>query len=392
MRVLLVTDWPSEEGGVETYVRVLRRGLEEAGVEVRLLVSGAGAGREEADYVARASPRSLEAVTQISNPVAAADVRRAVRDFRPHVAHVSMFELHLSPSVFGALRPTPVVANVTWYKPICPTGHKLLPGGQPCRVAMGRACVRNGCIGQVRLARDVVRHRRIRAGLTGASSVLVASRWMERVLAANGIVAQAVGRPVVPGPVSASPGAGAPVFVCAGRLSREKGLDVAVHAVARLVQAGVPARLRIVGDGPARAALEALVADLELTGEVELVGRVPHAEAAVEIDRAWAVVVPSVWDEPYGNVALEAIAVGVPVVASRAGGLPEIVAHGTSGLLVPRGDPDALAEALAAIALGNAFDGSRLSADVVTKARDVHSPRVHAERLHGVFTEALGAA
>jgi glycosyltransferase involved in cell wall biosynthesis len=381
MRVLLVSEWPQQKGGVETYLRLLRRGLEEAGDEVRLLVSSAGQGREEADYVARV-PRhgGLEGLTQVVNPIAAADVRRAVRDFAPHVAHVSMFELHLSPSVFGALRPVPAVANVTWYKPICPTGHKLLPDGELCRVRMGRACVANGCIGRVRLVRDVVRHGRVRAALAHASSVVVASRWMADVLASEGIVAQAVGRPVVPGRPAAPP-AGPPLFACVGRLSREKGVDVALRALARLRDGGVDARLRIVGSGPDRPRLEGLAADLGLGAHVDLVGSLPHEEVGREIARAWAVVMPSLWEEPYGNVALEAIGVGVPVVASRVGGLPEIVEDGRSGTLVPRADPEALAAALSALVARPA----RIAPEVVAAARQRHSLAAHVERVRRVF-------
>ncbi len=389
MRVLLVSDWPSQEGGVETYLRLLRQGLEHAGDEVRLLVSGAGAGRDEAEYVARAPARlGLEALTQLANPLAAADVRRAIRDFEPDVAHVSMFELHLSPSVMRALRPTPTVANVAWYKPICPTGHKLLPSGDPCRVRMGRPCVSNGCIGPVRLGRDLVRLSRVRAAIAGASSVVVASRWMELVLASEGIVAQAVGRPVAPGRPAPTPHE-PPLFVYVGRLSREKGVDVALEALARLRRGGVAARLRIVGEGPDRAKLAALVSSLGLDDVVDLVGRVPHVAVAGEIEHAWAVVMPSLWDEPYGNVALEAITVGVPVVASRVGGLPEIVDSG-SGILVPRADPGALAAALAALAGGQVFDGARLSDEAMRSARETHSLSSHVDRLRRVFTGVLG--
>jgi glycosyltransferase involved in cell wall biosynthesis len=175
-----------------------------------------------------------------------------------------MFELHLSPSAMRALRPTPTVANVAWYKPVCPTGHKLLPSGDPCRVRMGRPCVTNGCIGRVRLGRDLVRLGRVRAAIAGASSVVVASRWMELVLASEGIVAQAVGRPVAPGQAAPTPH-GTPLFVYVGRLSREKGVDVALDALARLRRGGVAARLRIVGDGPDRAKLAALVSSLVST-------------------------------------------------------------------------------------------------------------------------------
>src|SRR5690606_20495241 len=98
------------------------------------------------------------------------------------------------------------------------------------------------------------------------------------------------------------------------------------------------ARLRVVGEGPERPALEALARSLGLDGAVSFRGWVSPADVEHELADAWAQVVPSLWAEPLGLIALEAIVRGVPVIASAAGGLGEIVEHGRSGLLFPNGD------------------------------------------------------
>src|SRR3954462_2167326 len=104
MRLLLVTDWPDSGGGVETYVTLVARGLREAGDDVRLLTSSVGGGPAVADYVAFGSPPPvLQGVLQTPNPAAPRAIRRALAAFEPDVVQVSMFEMHLSPSVLAAL-------------------------------------------------------------------------------------------------------------------------------------------------------------------------------------------------------------------------------------------------------------------------------------------------
>ena len=89
---------------------------------------------------------------------------------------------------------------------------------------------------------------------------------------------------------------------------------------------------------------------------------------------AWAMVIPSLWAEPLGLVALEAMIRGVPVVASAAGGLGEIVRDGVGGLLFPNGDEAALLGQLLAVARGEAFPGGSVSGQEVQRVREAHSP------------------
>ena len=127
-------------------------------------------------------------------------------------------------------------------------------------------------------------------------------------------------------------------LVCVGRLAREKGFGVLLDALRLL---GEPVRLDVFGDGPARAELEAAAAG----GDIHFHGARPRAEIAEALAQAHALVVPSL-REGLGIVALEALAVGRPVIASGTGGLVETVVDGDDGILVPPGDPAALADAL----------------------------------------------
>jgi glycosyltransferase involved in cell wall biosynthesis len=124
-------------------------------------------------------------------------------------------------------------------------------------------------------------------------------------------------------------------------LIKEKGVDVAVRAVRELPEDVV---LWVVGHGPERENLDALAQELNVGGRVRFLGApssvVPYMQAAD------CFVCPSVWQEGAGAVNFEAMACGLPDVASRIGGIPEFVEHGRNGLLFAAGSHRELAEAI----------------------------------------------
>jgi glycosyltransferase involved in cell wall biosynthesis len=139
---------------------------------------------------------------------------------------------------------------------------------------------------------------------------------------------------------------GPPVVLCAGRLSEEKGFDVAVRAFARAWRSHPEARLFVAGEGTERERLQSLAHELEIAGAVEFLGWISPEEVPDLLNRATVVVVPSRALEGFGLVALEAALMKRPVVASRMGGLPEVVADGETGLLFENEDSDGLARAI----------------------------------------------
>ncbi|MEA3217214.1 MAG: hypothetical protein QOJ19_3370 [Acidimicrobiia bacterium] len=139
------------------------------------------------------------------------------------------------------------------------------------------------------------------------------------------------------------------------RLQPEKGVAVFLRAAAKIRRSLPDARFTVIGDGPQRAALERLAADLAVP--VSFLGFRPDAAALMaSLD---LLIVPS-FTEGTPLVVLEAGAAGVPVVASRVGGIPEQVRHGLEALLVPSGDDTALADRSLRILLDPAF-GAKLA-------------------------------
>jgi glycosyltransferase involved in cell wall biosynthesis len=127
------------------------------------------------------------------------------------------------------------------------------------------------------------------------------------------------------------------VVLCICRLEQQKGVDVAVRALSDVDDA----HLVVLGEGPERPELERLARELEVP--VYLPGRVPDVSAWLR--RASLLVHPARW-EGFGLALLEAMLAGLPVVATRVSSIPEIVADGETGVLVPPDDPAALARAV----------------------------------------------
>lgn len=148
-----------------------------------------------------------------------------------------------------------------------------------------------------------------------------------------------------------------PAFLSVGRLRRYKRIDHVIEAVARLKARNRRVRLRIAGKGDDEARLRSIVARLGVGDRVSFEGFVSEEGKRDLMRRAWATVQPSP-KEGWGITNVEAAACGTPTVASDSPGLRESVVHGTTGLLYPHGDVEALAAAL-----------ERLAADPVEVAR-----------------------
>lgn len=139
-----------------------------------------------------------------------------------------------------------------------------------------------------------------------------------------------------------------PVIGCACRATREKGVDVLFAAFDRVCRASADSPvLAYIGAGPQYDELVALRATLRCADQIRMLGYLPAA--ADLLRNATLCVTPSVWEEAFGLSVLEMMVRGRAVVATRVGGIPEVIEDGVSGLLVPPNDANALAQALARV-------------------------------------------
>lgn len=140
------------------------------------------------------------------------------------------------------------------------------------------------------------------------------------------------------------------VVLTARRLVEKNGVDYLVRAMPKVVRQVPEARLLIAGDGPQRSELEELVDALDVADAVRFLGNVPRRDIPRVTNSSDVAVLPSL-KEATSIAGLEAMACGKPLVGTQVGGIPEIIADGETGLLVPPEDPDALADAIVRLGL-----------------------------------------
>ena len=354
VRILHIVNIGFEAGGAEKCVRLLKDCQLARGHEVRVIAVETEADGHElfADFLVPAVSGGpvRKFFGFLWHRAAYTGVKRVVEEFRPDVVHLHTIG-GFGPAVFPATRGVATVATVhgaeDWTLRLLRS--KLVGPGE-----------RLGAVGLARYLhlRLVVRPA-YRLGLRRLDGFVAPSRYIADTVRCDvgrvpiEVIPHAVERMFTPGPVS---DLWHVLFV--GRVEPVKGVDVLIAAFRILLATHPRARLTIVGDGDARAGLEAAAADLVAAGVVGFRGWLSPDEVAESIRDAAVVAVPSTGPEIFGLVALEAIQRGRPVIASRSGGLGELVGP-DNGLLVTPGDPDELAAALASM-LGDAVLLERL--------------------------------
>lgn len=307
---------------------------------------------------------------------AAAGMAAVLDRFEPDVVHLHNIYHQLSPSILRpiAKRHIPAVMTVHDYKLVCPT-YRMLSHGSVCDACVEGSpfeATKRRCQGGSRAASAVLSiesalHRRFEAyGPIGR--FIAPSRFLADTLRRGGVFPDRVHH--IPNFVDTDaltprqgPGT---AIVSIGRLSVEKGVDTVIRAVGMVAGA----ELIVAGSGPERAALETL-ARSEAPGQVRFVGHL-SADGVAELNRSARVAVLAArWHENMPLSVLETMGAGVPMVVTSLGGLPELVDHGTNGLIVPPDDPHALAEALAVFVEGP--DRARL-VEGPDRARHVEGP------------------
>lgn len=171
-------------------------------------------------------------------------------------------------------------------------------------------------------------------------------------------------------------------LVFLGRLVSDKGLLLLIEALALLARGGDRPTLTVIGVGPEEASCRHAAVTADVDRQIKWVGSLRDEPLAVELSSHRVLVVPSIWREPFGVVALEGLACGCAVVGSAGGGLPE--AMGPGGRTFPNGD----APALAAVLRMTLRDGQPADPAAIEAHLERHSPRVVARR----YLEVLDAA
>lgn len=330
------------------------------------------------------------------NRAAAGRVREQALRVRPDVVHVHNTWFALSPAVLRAVRSAalPTVLSLHNYRLSCVSAN-FYRDGAPCFDCLGRSpapgvrhrCYRGSAAASAAVAATVEVARLRRVWQRDVDAFAIPSARARELLVQSGVPASKAH--VVPNVVADVPGRAEPAasstVLYVGRLTPEKGLDVLLRAWTAAPPPGL--RLVVVGGGP----LDEVVRSAAGSG-VELAGRLAPGEVVQRMQAARALVVPSVWDEPFGLVVAEAAAAGLPVLAASSGALPELLAaSGSTGWLVPPGDAAAWGAALASLASGSLADDLEAAGRRARSAYELHwSLERGATRLVALYDSVTG--
>jgi len=327
--------------------------------------------------------------------------RPSYREFRtlfqthcPDVVHFHNTFPLISPSAYYAARAehVPVVQTLHNFRILCPSAL-FFRDGQVCEDCLGKSipwagikhkCYRESRSASLGVAAMTSFHRMIGTWKNAVNRYIALTEFSRKKFIDGGLPAEKIA--VKPNFVLSDPGAGRglgsyAIFV--GRLSQEKGIGTLLQSW----EAGnVAMPLKIVGDGP----LAATVA--EATGRcpnIEWLGKQSSQSVAELLANAACLVLPSQCYENFPRVAVEAMAAGTPVIASRLGAMAEIVDHGRTGLLFAPGDAADLAKAVHRVMV-NQSELQHMRQNARDEFEQKYTAAINHELLIGIYEQACG--
>jgi glycosyltransferase involved in cell wall biosynthesis len=365
-----------EPGGIASYLRRVSGGLRGRGCELV--------------YFDLASERMAtpEAIEYVANEN---ELGRRAREMGIDV-------LHLHCAVHEVPSGTPVVRTVHTHSPYCPSqGRFLKRSGSPCDrnysllgCLWGHAVDRCGSLRPAALGRNFATARAERRTLATIPTIVV-SQFLKRQMVRAGYAADGIEVIPLPAPEARAyaepPREGPPRFVFLGRMIPHKGVDWLLRATTRVRH---DVRIELAGTGNQETEYRALAKRLGLDGRVRFHGWLEGGAVEELLRGARGLVFPSIWHEPAGLVAFEAITHGRAVIGSRVGGMAEMIDEGVNGLLVAPGNVTALAAAIDRLA-GDRELARRMGEAGRRIAADRFTTDAHLDRLMSVYDRLVRA-
>jgi glycosyltransferase involved in cell wall biosynthesis len=361
MRILIVHNRYQQPGGEDLVVKAEIGLLRSKGIHVELL-------EENNDGIVRWIDAASTALESVYSLPAARDARRRIDSFRPDVVHVHNFFPRLSPSIHYVCheKKVPVVQSLHNYRLLCPAAT-FMRDGSVCEDCLGKTvpwpAMKNSCYHSSKLATAAVAnmlavHRGLHTWSRKVTRFIALTEFARNKFIAGGLPGNRM--TVKPNFVALDHGMGAgeggyALFV--GRLSEEKGLGTLLEAWKKVRGRG---RLKILGDGP----MAPMVREAASTvAGIEWLGPRSRDEVSLLMANAAFLVFPSICYETFGLSIIEALSVGLPVIASNLGAMAELVTDGSTGKLFPAGSSEDLAAAIDwALANPDALKSMRLHA------------------------------
>ncbi len=379
MKILIAHNSYQHMGGEDAVVNA----------EIELLRSY---GHEVAEYrrhndEIRTMSRIAAAGASIWSQQAVKDLCRICDDFQPDLMHGHNTFPLISPALYwlASHRRIPAIQTLHNFRLLCPQAM-LLRKGKVCEDCLGklpwravtRKCYRESTLQSAAATAMLATHRMIGTYRDQVTGYIVLNKFCRDKFAAGGLPAERLHiKPnfVVSNRKPEWKARAGGIFV--GRLSAEKGLDILIEAVTKLRSSAV----RVIGAGP-------MEEGVRQRFRANYLGFLPSAEVAGVMHSSLFLIAPSTCYETFGLVAVEAFSCGLPVIASRHGGLGELVKDGVTGLLFNPGDADDLAKKIA-WAEAHPMAMLRMGQAAYLEYLNKYTPKKNYQMLIGIYQKAL---
>lgn len=385
MRILLVNKFHYFRGGSEKYYFELAKLLKEHGHTVGYFSmkneNNITTGDKEyfVEEIDMNTGSKLKAFDVIYSPANKKLMTKALEEFKPDIVHINNFQRQLSASIIDAIKEKniPIVMTAHDLNPICPASV-MLYDGQICEDCMKNgymSCIKKSCIKDSR-AKSLIgvleyEFYKLKKVWSKIDTIITPSEFLKTKLKENGINNQnivAIHNFVNETNTNDCTIGDYALYV--GRLSAEKGILNLLEAINKVDNA----KLVIAGDGPERESIETYIKENHLENRISLVGYQNQEGVKQFIKNSKFVIVPSIWYENCPYSILETMEIGKPVIASKIGGIPELIKNDINGFLYPYDNIDALADCISKL-----FGDEQLIANMSSNAKNLFKTNYTAE-------------
>lgn len=407
MRILQVNKFFDLHGGAEIYMHRLSKAQREAGHEVHVFSTNSEKNLPSEDqkyFVGRnvlnkwqgPVKDAKKAAQFIWNREAELSMRKMLREYKPDIVHVHNIYHHLSASVLRPIRQfqIPCVQTLHDYKLACPS-YSMFTQGAPCERCKGGKylnAVKYGCVfasvpGNLLLAFEMGFTKVFQMYEKTMQAFICPSHFMKEKMEDWGEPASKLVYAPNPITVTSDPAPrGGGYVLWAGRLSPEKGLDTFLKAAAQVPEL----KVKIAGRGPEEEKLQKIVREAGATN-VEFLGfQSPDALSVIRA-KADAFIMSSIWYENASTSVLEAMGDGIPCIATRIGGNPELIEDGEDGWLVNPNDVDDWVATLRGFLRTPEAERTRRGMSARKKILETRTWAKHLADLDRIYTDAIRA-
>lgn len=278
-------------------------------------------------------------------------LEQIIKEEKPDIAHLHNIAHHFSPAIINLLKRNniKIIQTLHDYKLICPN-YRLFSRGKICRRCQGGKyynCLLSDCFGSgsesLAATFEAYLYRLLKV-YDKVDLFIAPSEFMKKTCVDFGIAPERIEviRNSIRVDKSPAEYEYGDYLLYFGRMANEKGLDVLLEAVKKTGNI----KLKMVGEGPEFESIKENIKKENLENEIEVLGKKQGVELESLIENSKAIVISSVWPENAPYSLLESMAKGKPVVASRVGGLPELIEDHKNGFLYTAGNSDELASIL----------------------------------------------